>query len=263
MIKRIWPYIALVLLSIICFLVSIWCNAVIQSFLVSFSSGILASLLIFFLIDRRLSKYSNEIAENKEKSIERNSILNSDSIIQCLLPQYKLLFNQLTIPWNVRAVGGKFSHIDSTELHDFSLQDLIDMFKPNITLYGAYGETSLDVYSHIDDRIIHSFESILMKNSFNHYPTILEKVKKIIDVSITPNGIAALRGIEKGNPSIPKIVEESIQSYEGMPYDDISSKKYNGNVFINVLYLYLYLEKMKNAIQEYESEITQLRDDQT
>ncbi|MBR7081207.1 MAG: hypothetical protein IKI49_00640 [Oscillospiraceae bacterium] len=231
-----------------------------QSILLSMGTNLIASVIILLLINSSLESYAARVAEGKEKSAERQAILNSDSVIQCILPQYKLLFNQLVTPWNARTKDGTFLPIDNSELKDFTLNDLMDLFKINITVFGAYNECSLETYSVTNSRLVRSFENILIMNSFHHYPAICDAIKAIITISLFPNGIPAMLKIKQCNDANTiELLERMIQSYEGNPIDDLKTQKFKGNLMLNVIHLYFYLQRMKAAIQDYESKILILK----
>jgi hypothetical protein len=179
--------------------------------------------------------------------------------VESVLPIYILLYNQLTIPIEQRTNDNRPSRISSKEFNEnVPLQAMLDVLQPNITLYGEFNETSLEVFERINDKIISVFERILMNTNYKYYLDIRQSIVNIIDVSLQPSFIPSCKVLLRQD-KVLKILKSMMENYDGNPIIDLYSDKYDGNLFLQPLKLYGYLYLSKGVIQNYIKCIEQLK----
>lgn len=257
-------FVVLTVVSVLLLIGATFTTNWLQAMLISFAVNILTSVLVILLIEKKLNEQDQKIREREARALEKTYILNANKIIESILPVYRLEFNQLTIPVNRRIHGGVFSAIDASTFNsNFTISDLIDMLQPDITVYGTFGNTILDTYSIADRRLTDAFESMLTRCTFNYYPKLEESINTILSLSIQPNGISTILNLYRGGqqPAIQTIYG-LMQNYNGNPQADYANNTYSGNLFINPLLLYLYLDSMKNALEAYCSEVKKIAEEE-
>ena len=125
------------------------------------------------------------------------------------------------------------------------------------------GENIISAYRIALKKLEDKFETMLTITPFEFYPSIREILKQLITESMLPNGIDTLNLFCQGNNKkqlLPTIIQ-MIKDYNGNPLDDYNNNKYSGNLFLNVIHLYVHLGKTKKLIEQYLEEIEKIKEE--
>lgn len=233
-----------------------------QSMLIALSINLITSLLILNFVNRLLDAQAEKRHRKEQKRKERELILNYHQIIETLIPIYILEFNQLTIPVNERTKDNQFLLINSKTFNNsYGVNDLCDFASTDIFPFSTMGKNIISAYGIVLRKLEDKFETMITITPFEYYPSIREILKQLITESMLPNGIDTLNLFCQGNnkkqllPTIIKMIKE----YNGNPLDDYNNHKYSGNIFLNVIYLYVHLDKTRILIEQYLEEIEKMR----
>lgn len=235
-----------------------------QSMLIALSINLITSLLVLNFVNRLLDSQAEKRHKKELKRKERELILNYHQIIETLIPIYVLEFNQLTIPISERTKDNKFLPIDSKTFNDsYGVKDLCDFASTDIFPFSTMGENIISAYKIALKKLEGKFETMLTITPFEFYPSIREILKQLITESMLPNGIDTLNLFCQGNNKkqlLPTIIQ-MIKDYNGNPLDDYNNNKYSGNLFLNVIHLYVHLGKTKKLIEQYLEEIEKIKEE--
>ena len=239
-------------------------NALWQSIFVSISINILTSLLVLTFVDRIIDSQRKKEDEQKSKAIERGKILRIHKLIQQLLPNYIVEFNQITTPLKQRTdEHGKFLPIDCQNFNNnFAIKDLIDFNIIDITVNGSYDEKAITSFQRIQDDIIEKLERMITEIEFYYYGDLEQAIIAVINNSRIANGIKQLELFSiKANAAIAKTIKGEIEKYNGNPLEDYITGKFSGNVLLHIINLYVYLKNMSNCFYSYIAEIKKIENE--
>lgn len=257
-IKIVNIYCVLIIVSIILFVLGIKATGVFQSVLFSFAINLITSLVIIFFVDLNLEKKAKKAEEKQARALEISQIKSCHSLIKPVLSIYTLEFNQLTTPINDRTQNGEFLPINADTLNkDFKLKDLRDILSIDITVYGRLGNTILETYEVIHQRMTDNFANMLFLCKFKYYPEIANAVSDIVNLANMPTSIDTLCTL-KDNQGLKAVLNNMLDSYEGDPEKDLAEDKYSGNIFLCYILIYNHLKKMQQALDKYCSLISEL-----
>ena len=235
-----------------------------QSMLIALSINLITSLLVLNFVNRLLDSQAEKRHKKELKRKEKELILNYHQIIETLIPIYILEFNQLTIPVNERTKDNKFLPINSKTFNDsYKVNDLCDFASTDIFPFSTMGENIISAYGIALTKLEDKFETMITITPFEFYPSIREILKQLITESMLPNGIDTLNLFCQGNNKkqlLPTIIQ-MIKDYNGNPLDDYNNNKYSGNLFLNIIHLYVHLDKTKKLIEQYLEEIQKIKEE--
>ncbi len=235
-----------------------WVNWM-QSVSLSLGVNLLVSIIIIRFVNLKIEEQSKAIANEEERMNEHRKILRSNKVIDCILQIYISEFNQLTIPIDKRIVDSFLPPPDGSNFNEsFTVNDLCDMFQPNLTIYGERSNCILETYAFFENKLVSAFETMLTNCTFSYYPEVEATIINIINTSYQPTAIESLSFYRKASKDLFSTIREMIQEYNGNPLEDIKNDKYKSNVFLDVLILYFHLNKMKSWIEQYRIEIQKL-----
>ena len=239
-------------------------NTLWQSIFISISINIFTSLLVLTFVDRIIDSQHKREDEQKSKAIERGKILRIHKLVQQLLPNYIVEFNQITIPLKQRTgENGKYLPIDCHNFNsDFSIKDLIDFDTIDITVNGSFDEKAITSFQRIQDIVIEKLERMITEIEFYYYKDLEQSIVTVINSSRIANGIKQLELFSfKANAKIAKCIKEMIQKYNGNPIEDYMTGKFSGNALLHIINLYVYLINMRNCVNSYMAEIKKIENE--
>lgn len=226
-------------------------NAWEQAIMISFAVNILTSILVVLVIDKRMDKKKKKMEADEEKSIELRDLLKQNELIEVLRPIIITHFNQLTIPTEKRIKDSKFQPINPFEFnHGFCVSDLVDLWTPDITVYGALGESELEAFRATHNKIMSAFEVMLTSSHFKYYPEVKSSLINITKVSLKPHCMESMLFLSQ-NQATKKTMIDMMKAYSGNPEDDLRNNRYDGNLLLNPLLFFSYLVSFGNALEEY------------
>lgn len=235
-----------------------------QSILISVSINIFTSLLVLTFVDWIIDSQRKKEDADKKKARERGKILRIHKLIQQILPNYIVEFNQITIPVKRRTnEHGYYMPIDNQNFNDdFRIKDLIDFDTIDITVNGSFYDKAITCFQNVQCVMIDKLERMITEVEFNYYQNLELTVIEIINNSRNANGIKQLELIStKENREVAKIVKKGIEEYDGDPMADYLSGRFSGNALLHIINLYVYLINMRKSIRSYINEIKKIENE--
>lgn len=237
-------------------------NDIVQSIMISLSTNIFTSLLLLSSVDMLLNSQAEKLNKKEIKRKEKTFIINYNEIIEILISMYTLEYNQLTIPINKRTKNNRFLDIDDKTLNQtFTINDLCDFAGVDILTFSPLGESIICGYKSIYGKLIDKILFLLTNGSFEYYPNLQKILSSLVKDSLLPQGLDTLisfTGAGK-NSNVLSTITSMIDTYQGNPMDDYKNQKYSGNLFLNVILLYIHLIKSKKYIEDYKCEIEKIK----
>lgn len=239
-------------------------NTLWQSIFVSISINILTSLLVLTFVDRIIDSQRKKENIQNARINEKQKILRYYKAIKNDLTAYIVEFNQLTTPYSKRKNVGSELPFSTKEFNiNFSLQDLIDFDMLDMTIYGRYAKQALISFKEIQNRLYDAFDKYIKEIDFIYFNKIEKSILDIISSKDFPNSIDNLMLLmnQRNNNEnfLLNNIKSFIEQYNGNPLEDINSRKYNGNICINILTFYVFLILISNNIKAFISNIKELQ----
>ena len=230
-----------------------------QSILISFGANLITSILLFFLIDKRIDEGKRIADEETKRKKEKKQILKHHMSLELKLKELFVHYNQLIIPYDERVQDHTFLPIRDDGFEDLDhISQLVDMFNTSITIYGQFGETCLTAFKRTHDKISELFRMFLIEVDFECYPEVKKTLDNLMKILSSPNCMEALENFSRDKKVI-SVMREMMKDYSGNLQEDITVRKYSGNLFLQPLTLCYYLNAFATAVNAYISEISKLK----
>lgn len=238
-----------------------------QSIFISVSINIFTSLLVLTFVDRIIDSQRKKEDEAKRRSDEKKKILRYYKALQHDLRAYIVEFNQLTTPYDKRkgCDKDKLPFQIETFNTNFNMQDLIDFDMLDMTIYGRYTKKAILTFSELQKNLYESFDRYVKDIDFEFFHDIEKDILNIISSKEFPvsleNLLILIDPKMSNSKQIIQMIKDEIKSYNGNPLDDINSGKYNGNIFINILSLYVFLILISQDLKNFIDDIHKLQEE--
>lgn len=235
-----------------------------NAILISFSINTLTTLLVLTFVDQIIDIQRKRDEVNRDRAAERSKILRIHKLIEQLLPNYIMEFNQITMPLKLRTTAdGRYLAIDYTSFkNDFTIKDLVDFDVIDITVNGAFYDKAITSFRLIQDGIIEKMERMITEIEFVYYCDLEGAVLELIKKSQNANGIKQLEFLSNNqNKHCAKLIKEGIEEYDGDPFNDYISGKYSGNALLHIVNLFMYLVNMRECFNNYLTEIKKIENE--
>lgn len=227
-----------------------------QSLFIALSANLFTSVLAFIFITIAIDKIDEKKENNRLRSEEKRSVLRYADLIKCRLDVYTLYFNELTQPFDANF---KTSSTDS--FNDVKINNLKDMFFPDVHLHSKLGLSIIESYYRSYNSLLSIIERMYFSLDFTYHESLKESLKNIILNSTQPNGIETLVSFDRnhGNQNTTNLVVKMIADYDGDINKDIESKKYSGNIFLNVILLFIHLSLSRELFSALRENIANIK----
>ena len=230
-----------------------------QNILISFGTNLITSVILFFLIDKRIDVEKQRDDEKVGRKNERKQILKQHLSIEVQLKELFIHYNQLVVPHQQRILGNKVLPVKEDGFVQLDhISQMVDVCGRSFSCFSPYKESALAAFKRTHDEIMGAFKIFLCEVDFEYYDGVKESLEKIVAITALPNCIETMETRTHDNRIIDAM-QKWMKSYDGNVREDVLTSKYSGTICYQPIMLYYYLSELASSVNAYMTEINKIK----